>query len=183
MPEPDVRAVLDCLRSGWLTMGPRTKAFEQALAEHVGTPHAITVSSGTAALHLACLAAIGPGDEVIVPAFTFVASANAARYAGATPVLCDVRGTHDFNIDLADVAARITPRTRAVIAVHFCGYPADVLALRRLCDEHRLVLIEDCAQAMAAQVDRTGGGSAPSGSSARSASSPRSSCASARAAW
>lgn len=157
MPEQDVRAVLDCLESGWLTMGPRTKAFEEALAERVGTPHAITVSSGTAALHLACLAAgLGPGDEVIVPAFTFIASANAARYVGATPVLCDVRGAHDFNIDLDDVAARITPRTRAVIAVHFCGYPADVLALRSLCDEHRLVLIEDCAQAICAQVDATG---------------------------
>ena len=78
VPEQDVKAVLDCLASGWLTMGPRTGAFEQALSDFVGTPHAVTVSSGTAALHLACLAAgIGPGDEVIVPAFTFVASASA----------------------------------------------------------------------------------------------------------
>jgi dTDP-4-amino-4,6-dideoxygalactose transaminase len=157
MPEQDVQAVLDCLESGWLTMGPRTKAFEEALAEHVRTPHAVTVSSGTAALHLACLAVgLGPGDEVIVPAFTFIASANAVRYVGATPVLCDVRGADDFNIDIEDVAARITPRTRAVIAVHFCGYPADVLELRRLCDEHGLTLIEDCAQAISAQVDETG---------------------------
>jgi dTDP-4-amino-4,6-dideoxygalactose transaminase len=157
VPEADVQAVLDCLESGWLTMGPRTKAFEDALAQFVGTPHAVTVSSGTAALHLACLAAgIGPGDEVIVPAFTFVASASAPRYVGAEPVLCDVRGPHDFNIDPADAAQRITPRTRAIMAVHFCGYPADVAALRALCDEHGLVLIEDCAQAIGARVDDSG---------------------------
>jgi dTDP-4-amino-4,6-dideoxygalactose transaminase len=157
VPESDVRAVLDCLESGWLTMGPRTKAFEGALADFVGTPHAVTVSSGTAALHLACLAAgIGAGDEVIVPAFTFVASASAPRYVGAELVLCDVRSARDFNIDPADVARRITPRTRAVVAVHFCGYPADVAALRALCDEHGLVLIEDCAQAIGARVDAGG---------------------------
>ena len=157
MGEQDVEAVLDCLRSGWLTMGPRTKAFEQALAGYVGTPHAATVSSGTAALHLACLAAgIGPGDEVIVPAFTFVASASAARYVGAEPVLCDVRSPQNFNIDPDDVVRRITPRTKAVIAVHFCGYPAEIVALRKLCDEHGLILIEDCAQAIGARVDDAG---------------------------
>lgn len=157
IPEQDVQAVLDCLESGWLTMGPRTKAFEEALAEYVQTPHAVTVSSGTAALHLSCLAAgIGAGDEVIVPAFTFVASAGAARYVGAEPVLCDVRSPQDFNIDPEDVARRITPRTRAVVAVHFCGYPADVSALRALCDEHGLLLIEDCAQAIGAHLDDSG---------------------------
>ena len=157
VPEQDVRAVLDCLESGWLTMGPRTKVFEEALAAFVGTPHAVTVSSGTAALHLACLAAgIGPGEEVIVPAFTFVASAAAPRYVGAEPVLCDVRSPLDFNIDPADAARRITPRTRAVVAVHFAGYPADVAALRALCDERGLVLIEDCAQAIGARVDASG---------------------------
>jgi dTDP-4-amino-4,6-dideoxygalactose transaminase len=157
VPEQDVQAVLDCLKSGWLTMGPRTNAFEQALADFVGTPHAVTVSSGTAALHLACLAAgLGPGDEVIVPAFTFVASAAAVRYVGATPVLCDVCSPDEFNLDPADVARRITPRTKAVIAVHFCGYPARVAELRALCDEHGLALIEDCAQAIGATVDPDG---------------------------
>jgi dTDP-4-amino-4,6-dideoxygalactose transaminase len=157
VPEQDVEAVLDCLRSGWLTMGPRTQAFEAALAELVGIPHAVAVSSGTAALHLACLAAgIGEGDEVIVPALTFVASASAARYVGAQPVLCDVLGPHDFNVDVQDVERRITPRTRAVIAVHFCGYPAQALALRELCDQHGLILIEDCAQAIGAVVDENG---------------------------
>jgi len=157
VPEQDVQAVLDCLESGWLTMGPRIAAFEQALGEYVGTEHAVTVSSGTAALHLACLTAgLGPGDEVIVPAFTFVASAAAVRYVGATPVLCDVVSPQEFVLDPADVARRITPRTKAVIAVHFCGYPAAVAELRALCDEHGLVLIEDCAQAIGATVDEAG---------------------------
>jgi len=152
VPEEDVQAVLACLESGWLTMGPRTQAFEEALAGFVGTPHAVTVSSGTAALHLALLAAgIGPGDEVIVPAFTFVASACAVRYVGATPVLCDVRSAREFNIDPADAADRITGATRAIVAVHFCGYPADLGALRELCDTRGLVLIEDCAQAVGAR--------------------------------
>jgi dTDP-4-amino-4,6-dideoxygalactose transaminase len=157
MAEEDVQAVLACLESGWLTMGPRTQAFEQALADYVGASHALTVSSGTAALHLCCLAAgIGPGDEVIVPAVTFVASASAARYVGADPVLCDVRGPIDFNIDPEDAARRITPRTRAIMAVHFCGYPAELAALRDLCDEHGLTLIEDCAQAIGARIDESG---------------------------
>jgi dTDP-4-amino-4,6-dideoxygalactose transaminase len=157
MPEGDVQAVMECLESGWLTMGPRIQAFEQALALQVGTPHAVAVSSGTAALHLAFLAAgIGPGDEVIVPSITFVASASAVRFTGAEPVLCDVRGAHDPNIDPADAARRITPRTRAIVAVHFAGYPADVSALRALCDEHGLALIEDCAQAIGARVDDDG---------------------------
>jgi dTDP-4-amino-4,6-dideoxygalactose transaminase len=155
--EDDVQAVLACLDSGWLTMGPRTQAFEQALAQYVGVEHAVTVSSGTAALHLALLAAgLGPGDEVIAPAFTFVASASAARLLGAEPVLCDVKSPRDFNIDPQDVLRRITPRTRAVVAVHFCGYPADVLELRELCDERGLILIEDCAQAIGAHVDAAG---------------------------
>jgi dTDP-4-amino-4,6-dideoxygalactose transaminase len=154
MTEEDVAAVLECLSEGWLTMGPRTAAFEQALAEFVGTPNAVAVSSGTAALHLSCLAAgLGAGDEVIVPAFTFVASAAAPRYVGATPVLCDVGSPEEFNIDVQDAAARITRRTRAIIATHFCGYPAALEALRELCDEHGLVLIEDCAQAIGARFD------------------------------
>jgi dTDP-4-amino-4,6-dideoxygalactose transaminase len=157
IPEQDVQAVMDCLESGWLTMGPRIAAFEEALSGYVGTPHAVTVSSGTAALHLSCLAAgLGPGDEVIVPAFTFVASAAAVRYVGATPVLCDVSSPQRFNLDPADVARRITPRTKAVVAVHFCGYAAPVHELKALCEEHGLTLIEDCAQAIGARVDDEG---------------------------
>ena len=155
MPEEDVQAVVACLEDGWLTMGPRTQAFEQALAQYVGAEHAVAVSSGTAALHLACLAAgIGPGDEVIVPALTFVASASAAEFCGADPVLCDIVGPHDMNIDVEDVERRITDRTRAVVAVHFLGYPADVHGLRALCDERGIALIEDCAQALGARTDQ-----------------------------
>jgi dTDP-4-amino-4,6-dideoxygalactose transaminase len=151
--EEDIAEVMDCLRSGWLTMGPRVQEFERRFAEYVGVEHAVTVSSGTAALHLASIAAgITEGDEVIVPNLTFVASATAARYCGATPVLCDSRGPTDLNLDPEDVQARITPRTRAVVAVHFLGYAAEVDELRLLCDEHGLALIEDTAQAVGARV-------------------------------
>jgi dTDP-4-amino-4,6-dideoxygalactose transaminase len=167
--EEDVQAALEPLREGWLTMGPRTRAFEEALAGYVDTPHAVTVSSGTAALHMACLAAgLGAGDEVIVPALTFVASASAARFVGAEPVLCDIAGRsdegwHDLNLDVEDVARRITPRTKAVVAVHFCGYAADLLALRECCDAHGLVLIEDCAEAIGARIEGIGGGGGDNG--------------------
>jgi dTDP-4-amino-4,6-dideoxygalactose transaminase len=157
IPERDVEAVLDCLRSGWLTMGPRTNEFEQRFADYVGSPHAVAVSSCTAALHLACIAAgLGPGDEAIVAGMTFVSTPNAVRYTGATSVLCEIGGPEDMNIDLADVERRITPRTKAVIAVHFCGYPARVMQLRELCDERGLLLIEDAAQAISARVDSSG---------------------------
>ena len=133
LDEDDIQAVGDCLRSGWLTMGPRTKAFEEAVAAHTGLPHAVAVNSGTAALHLACAALnLGPGDEVIVPAFTFLATANAPRYRGATPVLCDVISPQNPNIDPEDVARKITPRTKAIIAVHMLGYPADLEGLQAL---------------------------------------------------
>ena len=157
IPEDDVRAVLECLESGWLTMGPRTKQFEEEFAAFAGSPHAVAVSSCTAALHLSCLAAgLGEGDEAIVAGMSFVSTPNAVRYTGATPVLCDIGGPHDMNIDLEDVERRITPRTKAVLAVHFCGYPARVLELRRLCDERGLLLIEDAAQAVGAVVDESG---------------------------
>ena len=155
--EDAIEAVAECLRSGWLTMGPRTTAFEAAVAEWAGAEHAVAVSSGTAALHLTCAAlGLGPGDEVIVPAFTFLATANAPRYCGATPVLCDVVSAAAPNLDPADVERRITASTRAVIAVHMCGYPADIAALRALCDERGLALIEDAAQAFGA-LDRRAG--------------------------
>jgi len=147
----EIAAVEATLRSGWLTMGPRTQDFEAAFADHLGSRHAIALSSCTAALHLAYLAAgVGPGDEVIVPAITFVASANAARYCGATPVLADVVGQHDLGLDPDDVAARITDRTKAVCAVHYGGYAADVDRLRVLCDQHGLALIEDAAHSPSA---------------------------------
>lgn len=152
LAEAEIEAVVAALRSGWLTMGPRTEAFEEAFAEHLGVRHAIAVANGTAALHLAYLAAgIGPGDEVIVPAITFVATANAVRYCGATPVLADVAGQHDLSLDPEHVRALITPRTKAVVAVHYGGYAADVRALTSLCREHGLALIEDAAHAPSAR--------------------------------
>jgi dTDP-4-amino-4,6-dideoxygalactose transaminase len=154
MTEEDLEAVAECLRSGWLTMGPRTQAFEAAVAEWTGAEHAVAVSSGTAALHLTCAAlGLGRGDEVIVPAFTFLATANAPRYVGAEPVLADVSSPGAPNLDPADVERRITKRTRAVIAVHMCGYPAELGALRELCDARGLTLVEDAAQAFGARVE------------------------------
>ena len=153
MAEEDLQAVAECLRSGWLTMGPRTQAFEAAVAEWTGAEHAVAVSSGTAALHLACAALeLGPGDEVILPAFTFLATAHAPRYVGARPVLADVVSPEAPNLDVADVERRITERTKAVIAVHMCGYAADMTALRSLCAERGLHLVEDAAQALGARV-------------------------------
>ena len=151
--ESDRRAVAECLEGGWLTMGPRTQRFEAALSEWTGTPHAVAVSSATAALHLACRALdLGPGDEVVVPALTFVATANAPRYTGARPVLCDVESPERPNLSAATVERCLSPHTRAVIAVHFYGYPADLGPLRELCDLRGIVLVEDAAQAIGAEV-------------------------------
>jgi dTDP-4-amino-4,6-dideoxygalactose transaminase len=147
----DIEAVAETLRSGWLTMGPRTEAFEQAFAEQLGARYAVAVSSCTAALHLAYLAAgAGPGDEVIVPSYTFAATATAVVYCGASPVFADIIGLEDPSIDPDDVRARITPRTKAVTAVHFAGYPAPVDVLGDLCERHGLALIEDVAHAPSA---------------------------------
>jgi dTDP-4-amino-4,6-dideoxygalactose transaminase len=157
LDDAEVDAVAATLRSGWLTMGPQTQAFEQAFAEHLGARHAIALSSCTAALHLAYLAAdVGPGDEVIVPAITFVASAAAVRYCGGTPVLADIVSQRDLGIDPNDVEARITERTKAVCAMHYAGYAADLVRLRELCDAHGLALIEDAAHTPSATLP--GGG-------------------------
>jgi dTDP-4-amino-4,6-dideoxygalactose transaminase len=146
LEEADLAAVTDALRSGWLTMGPRTQRFEEAFAERLGVPHAVALANATAALHLAYRAAgIGAGDEVILPAITFVATAAAARYLGAEPMLAEVVGDHDLGLDPDDVERRITSRTRAVCVVHYAGYPAAVERLRELCDARGIALIEDSA--------------------------------------
>jgi dTDP-4-amino-4,6-dideoxygalactose transaminase len=151
LDEAQIEAVAETLRSGWLTMGPRNREFEIAFGEHLGVDHAIATSSCTAALHLAYLAAgIGPGDEVIVPAITFVATAAAVRYCGGTPVFADIVGEGDLNLDPADVEARITPRTKAICVVHYGGYAADIDALNDICVRHGLALIEDAAHAPSA---------------------------------
>jgi dTDP-4-amino-4,6-dideoxygalactose transaminase len=144
----DREVVDEVLRSGWLTMGPRTEEFEAKFAASLGVRHGVAVSSGTAALHLAMLAAgVGPGDEVIVPAITFVATANAVRYCGGTPVLADIKGREDFGIDVADVERRITAKTKAVCPVHYAGYAAPVEQLQELCADRGLALIELGSQA------------------------------------
>ncbi len=150
----DLDAVAETLRSGWLTMGPRTAAFEEAFAAQLGARHAVAVSSCTAALHLSYLAAgVGPGDEVIVPSYTFVATASAAIYCGATPVFAEIVSRERPQLDPEDVARRITPRTKAVCAVHFAGYPAPVDRLRELCESRGLALLEDAAHAPSATLD------------------------------
>jgi dTDP-4-amino-4,6-dideoxygalactose transaminase len=150
LPE-DLEAVADTLRSGWLTLGPRTAEFEAAFAEHLGARHTVAVSTCTAALHLAYLAAgVGPGDEVIVPSFTFAATAAAAVYCGATPVFAEIVSRHEPSLDPDDVERRITPRTKAVCVVHYAGYAAAADRLQELCDAHGIALIEDVAHAPSA---------------------------------
>ena len=147
----DLEAVAQTLRSGWLTLGPRTAAFEEAFAAQLGARHAIALSSCTAALHLAYLAAgAGPGDEVIVPSFTFAATAAAVMYCGARPVFAEIVSRERPSLDPMDVERRITPRTKAVCAVHYAGYPAAADRLKELCDERGIALIEDVAHAPSA---------------------------------
>jgi dTDP-4-amino-4,6-dideoxygalactose transaminase len=150
--EEEIAEVVDTLRSGWLTTGPKTRRLEEAFAAMIGVPHALGTNSCTGALHLA-LAALGvrPGDEVILPTMTFAATANVVVHMGATPVLVDVH-PDTLDLDPALVAAAIGPHTRAVIAVHYAGRPSDVAALRRLCDDHRLFFVEDAAHAVGAAV-------------------------------
>jgi len=146
----EIEAVTRVLESKWLTTGPVTHRFEQAFAEYIGTKYALAVNSCTAALQLA-LDAIGlrPGDEVLLPSYTFTATAEVVTYFGARPVLCDsVRG--GFNIDVADAARRITERTRAIIPVHIAGEPCDMDAIRSLAAAHGLHVIEDAAHALPA---------------------------------
>ena len=134
----DLEAVAETLRSGWLTLGPRTAEFERVFAEHLGAKHAIAVSSCTAALHLAYLAAgVGPGDEVIVPSFTFAATATAAIYCGADPVFAEIVSREVPSLDPEDVERRITPRTKAVCIVHYAGYAAAADRMKELCDGAR----------------------------------------------
>jgi dTDP-4-amino-4,6-dideoxygalactose transaminase len=152
-PEEEA-AVNAVLKSRWLTMGALTQQFEQEAAAFTGAKHAIALTNATAALHLACLAAgLGPGDEVILPALTFVASANAVRYTGATPVFADIRGEGDLNLSPEAVEACLTERTRAVLLVHYGGYACDMPAFLALAERHGLVLIEDAAHAIGSVLD------------------------------
>jgi perosamine synthetase len=148
--EEDIAAVVEVLRSDWLTTGPAVERFEQAFASLVGAKHAVAVTNGTAALHVAMLAAgIGPGDEVIVPTMTFAASANAARYVGADVVFCDVRAD-TLSIDVEHAAALVTPRTKAIVVVDYAGIPCDLDEVMGLAAKHDLVVVEDACHAVGA---------------------------------
>jgi len=145
------RAVVDVLRSGQLSLGPRVQEFEQSFAEHVGAPYASAVSSGTAGLHLALRAAgVRDGDEVVTSPFSFVASANAALYERATPVFADIDPL-TLNLDPQAAEAAVTERTRALLPVHIFGYPADMPAFERIAAARGLAIVEDACEALGAR--------------------------------
>jgi perosamine synthetase len=151
--DAEIEAVVSVLRTSRLSLGPKMAEFEAAMAGYVGAPHAVAVSSGTAGLHLALLAlGIGPGHEVIVPSFTFIAIANAVRYVGALPVFADI-DPETLNLDPASVDAAVTPRTRALIAVHTFGRPAPMAALLGIARRHNLLIVEDACEAVGAEID------------------------------
>jgi len=147
--EREYNAVMDTLRSGWITMGQRTIDFENAYAQELGEgSQSLAVANGTAALHIAVLACgIGPGDEVIVPSLTFIADLNSVRVSGGNVVLADITSKDDWSMDPADIEANITPRTKAVMIVHYAGFACDMDAIVDICRRHKLRLIEDCAHA------------------------------------
>ena len=144
----EIAAIAEVLEDGWLSQGPRVERFEAEFAEYIGVSQAVAVSSGTAALHLACLDLdLGPGDEVLCPALTFVATANAIRYTGATPCFVDIAGHLDLNISPQDAEQKISPKTKAIMVVHYGGFAADIQTIRELAARHGLFIIEDCAHA------------------------------------
>ena len=145
MGEEEVAAAAEAIRSGWVAQGPRVAEFEAAFAARVGAAHAVAVSNCTTGLHLALLVGgVGPGDEVIVPSFSFIATANAARYVGAQPVFADVDPATG-NLTPVTIEAALTPATRAVTLVHQGGVPADAAAVRALCEPRGILVLEDAA--------------------------------------
>ncbi len=156
--ESEIEAVTAVLRSPRLSLGPQMQAFEDAMAEYIGVPHAVAVSSGTAGLHL-CVRALGlgEGDEIIVPSFTFIAAANAIRYERANPVFVDIEQT-SLNLSPRAIEQVITPRTRAILAVHTFGRPAAITAILEIARRHQLLVIEDACEAIGAEYqDRKAG--------------------------
>src|SRR5881396_1844875 len=146
--EEEIQEVVDTLRSTWISTGPKTKRFESEFASFLGAPGALALNSCTAALHTALTTlGIGPGDEVITTPLTFTASVNVIEHVGARPVLVDVE-PDTLNIDPRKVEAAITPRTRAVLPVHYAGHPADLDALRALAGARGCALVEDAAHAL-----------------------------------
>jgi dTDP-4-amino-4,6-dideoxygalactose transaminase len=146
----EASAAAEAVASGWVAQGPRVMAFEEEAARRAGAEHAVAVSSCTTALHLSLVVlGVGPGDEVIVPSLSFIATANAARYVGATPVFCDVEASTQ-NVTVETIEPVLSPATRAVIVVHQGGTPADMDAIRALCEPRGIAVIEDAACAIGA---------------------------------
>jgi len=146
--EDDVAAVRETLLSPYITCGPKVAELEKKLCDITTAKYAVAVSNGTAALHIACMAiGIKEGDEVIVSAMTFAASSNCVLYCGGTPVFADIR-KDTYNIDVEDVKRKITPKTKAIVAVDFTGQAVELDELRKICDEHHLYLIEDAAHSI-----------------------------------
>lgn len=148
--EEAIADVADSIRKGWMAMGPKTVDFENKFADYVGSKYAVSVNSATAGLHLAVMALIQPGDEVITTAMTFASTVNAIIFSGGKPVLVDI-DPHTFNIDVKAVEKAITPKTKAIIPVHFAGRPCDMDALEALAEKYNLSIIEDAAHALGAQ--------------------------------
>lgn len=149
--EADIQAVIQVLKSDYLTTGPKSIEFERAVCDYTGASYAVAVSNGTAALHAACYAAgIGPGDEVITTPLTFAASANCILYCGGIPVFADV-DAKTYNIDPADIEKKITDKTKAIIPVHLTGQPCDMDAIHGIAKKHHLIVIEDAAHALGAK--------------------------------
>lgn len=149
--ERDIQAVVEVLKSDYLTTGPRIAEFEQKIAHYTGTNYAVAVSSGTAALHIACLAAgIGDGDEVITTPLTFAASANCVLYCGGRPVFADIN-PQTYNIDPVEIEKKITTNTKAILPVHYTGQPCDMEGIRKIAEEYDLAVIEDGSHALGAR--------------------------------
>lgn len=157
--EDDIKAVADVLRGPYITCGPMVEKAEGILAQYTGAKHAVLCSNGTAALHCACIAAgVDPGDEVITTPLTFAASANCAVYCGATPVFADI-DRETYNIDPESIREKITPRTKAIVAVDFTGQAVKIKEIREICDEFGLIFIEDAAHAIGTRYNGKGVGS------------------------
>ena len=157
--DADIQAVVEVLKSPWLTCGPQIPALEKKLCEITGAKYAVAVSNGTAALHIAAMAAgIGPGDEVIVSPITFAASANCVLYCGGMPVFADI-DPETYNIDPKSIRERITEKTKALVVVDFTGQAADYDEILKICEEYGLILIEDAAHAIGTKYNGKGVGS------------------------
>lgn len=151
LDDDEIAEVVDSLRSGWITTGPKCRAFEAAFAERLASPAALAVNSCTAALHTAlAVLGVGPGDEVITSCFTFCSTVSVIEHVGATPVLVDIE-PDTLNLDPAAVAAAVTERTRVILPVHYAGHPCDMAALRAIADRHGLAMVEDAAHALPAR--------------------------------